>query len=51
MSSPSKAFEWTWRLHNTVNLSKVYKSSAITVQEAKDIYLNSNDDTLMMIFL
>jgi hypothetical protein len=51
VSSPQKLFEWTWRLHNTVNLSKDFKTRSITLQEAMDIYKNSDDDTLMMIFL
>jgi len=51
LSSPQKLFEWTWRLHNTVNLSKSYKTRAISLQEAQQIYSSSDNDTLTMIFL
>ena len=51
LSSPKKLFEWTWRLHNTVNLSKDYKTRAITLQEAEEIYTNMNEEQLCLIFL
>lgn len=51
LSSPKKLFEWTWRLHNTVNLSKDYKTRAISLQEAEEIYTNMDEQQLNLIFL
>lgn len=50
LSSQKKLFEWTWRLHNTVNLSKDYKTRALSLQEAEEIYTNTSEEELKMIF-
>lgn len=51
LSTSNKVFEWTWRLHNNVNVSKDYKSNVISFEDAKDIYENSTEEELMMVFL
>lgn len=51
LSTPKKLFEWTWRLHNTVNVSKDYKTRALSLQEAEEIYTKLDQQELGLIFL
>lgn len=51
MDSPKKLFQWTWRLHNTVNLSKDIKTRALSLEEAEELYTKTDEEALKLIFL